>query len=157
MGLCSLGTKPLVGLASHDGNPRIVVTTTSDPIVRSFSGGSEEDFPSSKVNRRRRRKWEPAVAHNDCRAIEYRRQSKVGLSAEEISLSSRRSDYQARGSAFSACSQGLTVSSDAVRGWGRGVWSLHNCPHPRHTSSYLIPIQTLGSPILWVGQFGRTP
>ncbi|KAI8503455.1 hypothetical protein Bbelb_184260 [Branchiostoma belcheri] len=43
---------------SHDGNPRIVVTTTSDPIVRSFSGGSEEDFPPSKVNRRRRRKWE---------------------------------------------------------------------------------------------------
>ncbi|KAI8480182.1 hypothetical protein Bbelb_421010 [Branchiostoma belcheri] len=43
---------------SHDGNPRIVVTTTSDPIVRSFSGGSEEDFPPSKANRRRRRKWE---------------------------------------------------------------------------------------------------
>ncbi|KAI8514707.1 hypothetical protein Bbelb_072980 [Branchiostoma belcheri] len=40
---------------SHDGTPRIVVTTTSDPIVRSFSGGSEEDFPPSKVNRRRRR------------------------------------------------------------------------------------------------------
>ncbi|KAI8508217.1 hypothetical protein Bbelb_144570 [Branchiostoma belcheri] len=67
---------------SHDGNPRIVVTTTSDPIVRSFSGGSEEDFPPSKVNRRRRRKWEPAVAHNDCRAIVYRRQSKVGLSQD---------------------------------------------------------------------------
>ncbi|KAI8509564.1 hypothetical protein Bbelb_119920 [Branchiostoma belcheri] len=39
--------------------PRIVVTTTSDPIVRSFSGGSEEDFPPSKVNRRRRRNTIP--------------------------------------------------------------------------------------------------
>ncbi|KAI8481077.1 hypothetical protein Bbelb_411560 [Branchiostoma belcheri] len=52
------------GQKSHDGNPRIVVTTTSDPIVRSFSGGSEEDFPPSKVNRRRRRKWESAQAVN---------------------------------------------------------------------------------------------
>ncbi|KAI8485231.1 Ryanodine receptor 2 [Branchiostoma belcheri] len=34
----------------------------SDPIVRSFSGVSETDFPPSKVNCRRRRKWERRFA-----------------------------------------------------------------------------------------------
>ncbi|KAI8479278.1 hypothetical protein Bbelb_430010 [Branchiostoma belcheri] len=50
---------------SHDGNPRIVVTTTSDPIVRSFSGGSEEDFPPSKVNHRRRRNHQSLLLRHE--------------------------------------------------------------------------------------------